>query len=360
MTRKLAIVHDFLNQYGGAEKVLESLHEAFPAAPIFTSVFLPEHLPPVFRAMDVRTSFMQSFPLLKGHYKKFLPFYPGAIESLDLSGFDMVLSSSSAFAKGARAPAGVPHLCYCYTPMRFVWTPEDYFEKERIFGPARAFMPYILRRLKKWDLSTTSRVHRFISISRHIQARIRACWNRPSEVVYPPVDVEAFPISPEDDGYYLTVSRLNAHKRVDLAIQAMNRLKKPLVVVGWGGHEKRLKALAGPTVRFLGSVSQETLVRVVARCRAFIHPGEEDFGIAPVEAMACGKPVIAYGAGGVLETVVDGETGLFFREQSVESLADAVLRFERTSFDPARIRRGAEAFDKEVFKRRVRDIVAAC
>ncbi|MFY9270942.1 MAG: glycosyltransferase [Candidatus Manganitrophaceae bacterium] len=354
---KIAIVHDYLNQYGGAEKVVEVLHELYPDAPIFTSIFLPKHLPPHFSTFDIRPSFMQRLPFLDRHFKKYLLLYPSAIERFDLKGFDLVLSSSSAFAKGARPPQGVRHICYCYSPMRFAWDLKTYIEKEQIHSFYKLFLPWTVSRLKNWDIGTLNRVDHFIGISRHIRQKIKMIYQRDADVIYPPVDLSQFFISSTHDDYFLIVSRLNAYKRIDIAIEAFNQLSWPLLIIGKGPQEDTLKKKAKKNVVFLGEVSQRDLPRYLSRCRAFIFPGEEDFGIAPVEAMASGRPVIAYGRGGALETVVDGLTGTFFKRQTTEDLIDAIHRFEKMSFDPQNIRRHAEQFDKEVFKEKIKSYV---
>jgi glycosyltransferase involved in cell wall biosynthesis len=356
---KVAIVHDFLNQYGGAERTLESIHRVFPEAPVFTTFFLPESLPPVFSRMDVRTSFMQRLPFLRRHFKKYLPLYPLAVRSLDLSGFELILSSSSAFAKGVRIPPGGVHVCYCYTPMRFAWDPRSYLSRERMLGVVKAVLSPLLAWLRRWDLESAPEVDHFLAISEHIRDRIGRAYGRPSEVIPPPVDVGAIPFSGEKGDYYLVLSRLNAYKRIDLAVEACNRMGAPLVVAGEGAYGDALRRMAGPTVRFTGWVSDAERGRLLAGCRAFLFPGEEDFGIAPVEAMAAGRPVVAYGAGGALETVVDGETGLFFREQTADSLVEALRRFEGASWDARACRDRALIFDKPVFEKNFKDRVLA-
>lgn len=354
---KLAIIHDFLNQYGGAEIVVETLHEIFPDAPIYTSIFLPQHLPLIFSKMDIRSSFMQRLPFLDRHFKKYLPLYPIAMEHFDLRGYDVVLSSSSAFAKGVRVPKGACHICYCYTPMRFVWETESYLVHEGLNPFYKTILPPILLHLKNWDLNTIDRVRHYIGISRHICRKIEKLYQRRADLIYPPVDLFRLSISEKHDDYFLVVSRLNAYKRIDLVIDAFNRLSLPLIVIGTGPHEAKLKKMAKKNITFLGRVSEEDLVRYLSNCRAFIFPGQEDFGIAPVEAMASGRPVIAYGQGGALETVVEGITGIFFKRQTAEDLIEAVHRFEKMEFDPQEIRRHAQQFDKEIFKKKIRSYV---
>lgn len=354
---KIAIVHDFLNQYGGAERALDALHEAFPEAPIFTSFFLPENFPACFSEWDVRTSFMQGLPFLRNHFKKYLPLYPLAFRRFDLTGFDVILSSSSAFAKGISVPVGTRHVCYCYSPMRFVWDRDRYFEKESIPFFLKPPLSFVLEKLRQWDLKTNDSVDRFIGISEHIRQRIHSCYGRDAAVLYPPVEVDAFDFSDQPGDYYLIVSRLNPYKRIELAIEACERMGRPLKIVGKGPFEPFLRRVAGPNTEFLGGVSFQELKGLLMGARAFIFPGEEDFGIAPVEAMAAGRPVIALAAGGALETVVEGETGIFFKTPTVDCLSEAFLRFEGMTFDSARIRRQAERFNRSTFLNGIRHLV---
>jgi len=350
---KVAIVHDYLNQHGGAENVVEAFHEMFPDAPIFTSIFQPEKLAPSFAAMDVRPSFMQKLPFLDPHFKKYLLLYPRAIESFDLRGYDMILSSSSAFAKGARVPPGACHVSYCYTPMRFVWERSSYLENENIPAVVRVVLPAALGYLKRWDLASSEGVHRFVAISEFIRARVRRAYGRDADVIYPPVDVENFKPSAAVDDYFLVVSRLNPYKKIDVVIDAFNRNGRRLLIAGTGPHEAALKRQARKNVEFLGRVPRESLAGYFSRCRAFIFPGVEDFGIAPVEAMAAGRPVAAYAGGGALETVEDGVTGVFFNAPTPEALQEALDRLERLDFDPRRARARAEQFSKDVFKKNI-------
>lgn len=354
---KIAIVHDYLNQYGGAERTLDALHEAFPDAPIFTSIFLPEQFPSHFSQWDVRTSFMQGLPFLRNHFKKYLPLYPLAFRRFDLTGFDVILSSSSAFAKGVSVPDGARHICYCYSPMRFVWDRDRYFEKESIPFFLKPPLSFALERLKWWDLKTNEGVDHFVGISEHIRQRIRTCYGRDADVLYPPVEVETFDYSDRPGDYYLIVSRLNPYKRIELAIEACERTGRRLKIVGKGPFELILRQMAGPRTEFLGGVSFQELKSLLVGARAFIFPGEEDFGIAPVEAMAAGRPVIALAAGGALETVVEGKTGLFFESPTVDCLSKALIRFERMTFDPAVIRRHAERFNRAAFVNGIRQLI---
>lgn len=280
------------------------------------------------------------------------------MERFDLRGYDVILSSSSAFAKGIRVPKGVRHVCYCYTPMRFVWEAESYLAKEGLNPLYKIILPGALSYLKRWDLATAARVDRFIGISKHICDRIERVYRRRADLIYPPVDLARFSISDRLENYFLIVSRLNPYKRIDLVVEAFNRLGLPLLIIGSGPHEAVLRKQAKKNITFLGRVSEEALATYLSGCRAFLFPGEEDFGIAPVEAMASGRPVIAYGRGGALETVLEGVTGLFFQKQSPEDLIDAVRRFESMEFDPQKIRAHAGQFGQEIFKAKMRSYLS--
>jgi glycosyltransferase involved in cell wall biosynthesis len=348
---KLAIVHDYLNQYGGAERVLEKLHELFPEAPVYTSIYDPLTMPDDYRRWDIRTSFMQRFPGVMRHHQTFLPFYPLAFESFDLSEYDLVISNSSAWCKGVHTPPSTLHLCYCLTPMRWVWNYREYVQRERFGRPIRMALPLMMNWLRLWDRVTADTVDQFATISRTVAARVGKYYRRDSTVIHPPVDTASFHTSEDHDDYFLVVSRLIPYKRIDLVVDAFNRLGLPLVIIGDGRDRPALQARAGDNIRFLGKVSDEEARRLYARCRAFLFPGEEDFGITPVEAQASGRPVIAYAGGGALDTVVDGVTGKLFYPQTVEALVDAVTSFNDADYDPAAIRRNAERFDTACFKR---------
>ncbi len=357
---KLAIVHDFLNQYGGAERVVETLHEVFPDAPIYTSIFLPRNMPDTFKEMDIRTSFMQKLPFLDKHFRKYFLVYPLAFRSFDFSGYDLILSSSSAYAKGIKVPKGVLHICYCYTPARFIWRYDQYIEKEKASMMVKRIISFLTTSLlKKWDITTSKNVDYFIAICENIKNRIEMAYNRDSEVIYPPVETSKFSISDKIEDYFLVVSRLNAYKRIDIVIEAFNKLKIPLRIIGDGPHRKYLQNLAGPNIEFLGKLSAKDLNESYNRCQALIFPGEEDFGIVPVEAQACRRPVIAYAAGGALETVIEGVSGVFFKEQTVEALSEAIKKFDRIkdSLAPKKIREEAIRFDKEIFKKKIKAFI---
>ncbi len=357
---KIAIIHDFLNQYGGAEKVVEVLNELFPEAPIYTIIYDRDIMPANFEKMDIRTSYMQKIPGISKHFKKYLLFYPKAVESFNLKEYDLVISSSSSFAKGAITNQNTCHVCYCYTPMRFVWDYEHYIEKENFNRIILKLLPSVIRRLKKWDLMSTHRVNCFVAISNHIKERIKKSYNREAEVIYPPVEVKEFKISDSHDDYFLIVSRLNAYKNIDLVIEAFNVLGLKLKIVGTGPYRNVLENIKkSKNIEFLGRLSNEELRKIYSRCRAYIFPGTEDFGISPVEAQASGRPVIAYAAGGALETVVEGITGLFFNENTIESFIKTIKNFLiiEDNFNPTKIRENASRFDQEVFKNQMKNLI---
>jgi len=355
---RVAIVCSWLNQYGGAERVLEVVHEMYPQAPVYTSIYWPQALPERYRAWDIRPSPLNRLPLIQRHHQPFLPLYPWAFETMRLEGYDLVLSVTSAFAHGVRVGPGATHLCYCLTPARFLWDYSSYARREQLGPAARALLPLVLGPLRTWDARAARRVHHFVAISQAVQARIARHYGRPAHIIYPPVDTGAFEVSHEVDDYYLVLGRLVPYRRIDLAVEAFNRLRLPLVIAGEGRDRAALERLAGPTVRFLGRVSDAERKRLLSHCRAFLWPGEEDFGIAPLEANASGRPVIAYAAGGALETVVEGVTGAFFREQTADALADAVAAFDAARYDPAALRRHAERFDVAHFKAELARFVA--
>jgi glycosyltransferase involved in cell wall biosynthesis len=358
---RVALVHDYLNQMGGAERVLMAFHEIFPDAPIYTSIYDPQRVDPAFQHMDIRTSFMQKLPLVKKHHQPFLPLYPFAMETLDLRGYDLVLSSSSAFAKGVITKPQTLHICYCHTPMRWCWNYEEYVEREQLGKMARRVLPFLITGLRMWDQTTAMRVDHFIANSPVVAERIQKYYRRDAVVIPPPVEVSRFPFDPATqlEKYFLIVSRLIPYKRIDLAIEACNRLQLPLVIIGGGRDEERLRKLAGPTILFLGRLSDQEVVNYYTHCQALLFPGEEDFGITPLEAQASGRPVIAYGAGGALASIVDGVTGMFFRDQTVESLVETLATFHEQQFNPHIIRNHALEFDMPRFHRRILQFVAA-
>lgn len=358
---KVALVHDYLNQMGGAERVVMALHEIFPDAPIYTSIYDPQRVDPAFQKMDIRTSFMQKLPMVTKHHQPYLPFYPFAMEKLDLRGYDLVLSSSSAFGKGVITRPETMHICYCHTPMRWCWNYDEYVEREQLGKAARSVLPFLITGLRVWDQTSAMRVDHFIANSPVVAERIQKYYRRDAVVIPPPVEASRFPFDPtiEPEDYFLVISRLVPYKRIDLAIKACNKLRLPLLISGNGRDLEQLQKLAGPTIRFLGRLSDEQVVHYFTHCRAFLFPGEEDFGITPLEAQACGRPVIAYGAGGALASIVDGVTGKFFSEQTVDSLAEALATFDEHAFDPGVIRNHALEFDTPRFQRRILQFIEA-
>jgi len=339
--------------------VLEVVHAMYPEAPVYTSIFRPGALPPAYRDWDVRPSFLNRFPLIRQHQQWFLPLYPYAFEQFDFSNYDLVLSITSAFAHGIITNPKTLHLCYCLTPARFLWDYHSYVAREGLGRLVQLILPLFLCYLRLWDRLAADRVDHFLAISRVVQQRIRKFYHRHAEVIHPPVDVQRFPLSSGHGDYFLIISRLVPYKRIDLAVKAFSQLGLPLLIIGAGRDRKALEAMAAPNVRFLGHLSDEERGRYLAGCRAFIFPGEEDFGIAPLEAQAAGRPVIAYAGGGALESVIEGTTGLFFAEPTPESLAEVVAHFDDARFDPATIREHALRFDRAVFQSKFIDFVRA-
>jgi glycosyltransferase involved in cell wall biosynthesis len=355
---RVVLVHDWLTGMRGGEKCLEVLCRHWPHARLFTLLHRPGSVSPAIEALPRRTSFLHRLPGAVRHYRYLLPLMPLAVEAWRLPRCDLVVSFSHCVAKGARPPRDVPHVCYCFTPMRYAWHLRDaYFGPERLRGVKARATGRLLAWLRGWDRRTADRVSHFLAISRAVQQRIAECYGRESTVLYPPVDTDFYapaPVPRED--YYLAVSAFAPYKRLDLAVAACNRLRRPLVVIGTGQDAARLHALAGPTVRFLGWQPDAVIRDHLRRCRALLFPGEEDFGIVPVEAQACGAPVVAFGKGGATETVVPpgrraAPTGLWFEEQTVECLAEALQTLERTAdaFDPAAARRQALRFNAARF-----------
>ena len=356
---RVAIVHDYLAQAGGAERVVEAMHDIWPDAPIYTSIYDPEATLPSFKTMDIRTSFLQKWARREKIHKFALPFYPAAFEQFDMSGYDVVLSSTTGFAKGVITGPETCHICYCHTPARFAWRYHEYIARGGYGKTTRRILPWLVHRLRSWDYNSAQRVDSFVANSFNTARRIHKYYGREADVVYAPVDTRRFlPLSNGEHGdYLLVVARLVGYKRVDLAVEACQRLGLPLRVVGTGPDSRKLRVLAGPNTEFLGHCSDTQVAELLANCRAFLFPGEEDFGIAPLEAMASGRPVIAFRAGGALETVVEGETGLFFDQQTPESLMDAVHRLDSLLVYPARLRAHAERFDICAFQSRLKSLV---
>lgn len=354
--KKVAIIHDWLTGMRGGEKCLELFCEIFPQAEIFTLIHLKGKVSKIIESHPIHVSFIQNLPNVEKNYRHYLPLFPSAIENFDMTGFDLVISSSHCVAKGVIPYVGARHVCYCYTPMRYAWDMRhEYFPLKKMGFLKKRLIPIILNYLRVWDISTNSRVDEFIAISEHVGKRIKRNYDKKSSVIYPPVNTKYFTLGKKQDDYYLMVSAFAPYKRVDLAVEAFNRLKFPLVIIGSGQEEKRLKKMANKNIKFLGWLSDEEILQYYKNCRAFIFPGEEDFGITPLEAMSCGKPVVAYKKGGALETIVGyvsgrkGHTGVFFENQTPDDLCEAVLMARKMEFSPERIREHALKFDTDVF-----------
>jgi glycosyltransferase involved in cell wall biosynthesis len=312
--------------------------------------------------MPIQTSLIQHLPFSRTRYRYYLPLFPTAVEHFDMSGYDLVISSNHCVAKGVRTSPGALHICYCHTPMRYIWDLyDDYFGKGRAGMLTRLGMKTFLGYLRKWDVAASKNPHHFIANSHHVKKRIQKLYDREADVIHPPVETSRFTASHHDDGYFLIVSALVPYKKIDLAIQAVNKSGDELVIAGSGPEEQRLRRIAGPTVRFLGWQPDDRVRDLYAKCRALLFPGEEDFGIVPVEAMASGKPVIAFGKGGACETVHESgkvRTGILFKEQTVDSLIDAIQRFKKSAFDPDALHVFARTFDREVYKRQMREYIS--
>lgn len=352
---RVALVHDYLTQFGGAERVLAALHELFPAAPIFCSIADRSALPEISTHWDVRESAIAKLPGAARYHRAMIPVYPALFRRFeaDLREFDIVIVDSSAWAHHVPVASATGLLCYCHSPARFLYGDRDYLEPAAVPPGARQVMHAVFGGLRRADRKAAERVDRFIANSRNVAARIERTYRRHATVIYPPVDLPPprAAIPPED--WFLVVSRLVPHKRVDLAIQACTRYGIPLKVVGAGRSEAELRAMAGPTVEFLGRVEDADMHDLMTRCKGFILPGSEDFGISAVEAQAAGRPVIAFGGGGARESVVPGETGLFFAERTAESLVTTLRVFDTIDWSPARARTNAERFSKARFQREI-------
>ena len=348
---RVALVHDWLTGMRGGEKCLEVMCELFPDAPIYTLLHVKGAMSPLIESKTIHTSFLQRFPFVEQKYRMYLPLFPFAIEAFDFSDYDLLLSTSHCVAKGAKPRGDTLHLCYCFTPMRYVYEMyDDYFGKGQAGMATRMAMKIVAPLLRAWDKKTADRVHHFVAISEHVRQRIHRHYGREAEVIFPPVDTAKFQASRRDKGYYLIVSALVPYKKVDLAVKAFNKIGKRLIIVGKGPDEEKLRYLAKPNVEFLGWKSDDELALLYAGCTALVFPGEEDFGIVPLEAMASGKAVIAYGKGGALETVQDGLSGVFFYKQTVEALEIAVSKAEQMQFDVENVRNRALRFSRSIYK----------
>ncbi len=354
---KTALIHDHLAQDGGAERVAVALQDIYPESPTYTLVYDKKNSVEV-KQDKIRTSFLQKIPWGVKKYQWFITLMPTATESFNLKEYDLILSSSAIFAKGVITKPEAVHICYCHTPPRFLWTDShDYIKELNQNFLIKSFLPFILTSLRQWDKIAAERVDYFIANSREVQKRIRKYYKRESEIIYPPVQIDKYKIAPRQDDYFLAGGRLVGYKRFDLVVEAFNRLNLPLIIFGDGPLKKKLRAAAKPNIKFVGRVSEEKKAELYSHCQAFINPQLEDFGITAVEAMASGRPVLAYGAGGALETIVPGKTGNFFEEQIWEDIADQVLRFKSQDYNPEEIRKHAKNFDVKIFKQKIQDFV---
>lgn len=362
MVKSIALVHDWLTTIAGAEKVIETIYELYPA-PIFTLVKNEENLKgTIFEKVEIKTSFIQKLPKAKAKYRNYLLFFPFAIEQFDLSEYDVIISSSHAVAKGVLTNSNQLHICYCHTPIRYAWDLYHRYLKEvNLTKGLKGFVAkLILHYIRIWDTTTSNRVDYFIANSKYIAKRIKKVYGREATVIYPPVEVDKFEVYTKKENFYLTASRIVPYKKIDLIVEAFSKMPdRKLVVIGDGPDFEKVKKKARKNIELLGYQPFEILKDYMKRAKAFIFAAEEDFGIIPVEAQACGTPIIAYGKGGTTETVIEGETGLFFKKQSVESLIESIKEFEKKEdrFNCSIIRKNAEKFGKKRFKKEFKDFV---
>ena len=357
---RVAIVHDWLTGMRGGEKVLEALCDLYPAAPIYTLLHNRGSVSSKIESHPIRTSFLQHAPFVKNRYRNYLPFFPRAIERMDLQNFDLVISSSHCVAKGIIPAPSARHVCYCHTPMRYIWSHyNDYFGDHKVGLLKRLTLPAVRDYLCDWDLSSNQRVDRFAANSRNVADRIRKFYGRDSEVIYPPVDVEFYTPEHSDRGpFFLIVSALVPYKRLEIAVDAFNRNGKTLVIVGTGPEYRSLKKNSQPNIQFAGRVEAHELRELYRKAAALLQPGEEDFGINVVESLACHCPVVAYNRGGASETVVEGETGIFFNDLTAQSLAEAVDKISSIRFNKPLMRETAQRFSAARFKEEFQRLIA--
>lgn len=355
---RIALVHDYLTQYGGAERVLEAFGEIWPEAPIFTLAYSKKLTGNKFASREIHTSFLQKIPFVKSNHRAFLFLMPIAAEQLDLSEYDVVLSDSSSYAKGIITKPSTLHICYCHTPLRYAWDDSHKYIRESGYPYIiKKLIPLAINYLRIWDREAAFRVDKFIVNSKFVKRRVKKYYNAESDIIYPPVETDLFEVGNGPDDYFLMVGRFLPYKKFDIAIKAFNKLGWPLKIIGDGPERRKLLRMANRNIEFLGISSNETLRKCYSNCRALIFPQEEDFGIVALEAMASGRPVVAYRGGGALETVKEGITGSFFDEQSSESLIECLKNFDYRSFDKDAVRNHALEFDKEIFKNKIKGFV---
>jgi glycosyltransferase involved in cell wall biosynthesis len=352
---RIAVFQDYLAQSGGAERVTEAILETLPDADLHTTMAAPERLSPNLRQHQITTTWMQSLPAKAKLYRHYFLLYPFAIESAHLEEYDLIVSSCCGYAKGVRRGKHSIHVCYCHNPMRWVWRFPQYVQQENLSWPLKTGLRLMVEGLKQWEMRAAQRPDYFIANSHIVAKRLKAAFGIDATVIEPPIVTKRFKISAETEDYYLVLSRLSAYKRIDLAVEACTRTGRRLVVIGDGPDRERLMAMAGPTVKFVGRQPDAAVSRHASRCRALIFPGEEDFGMAPLEINAAGRPVVAYAAGGATETVIEGRNGVLFDAQTTESLIEGLERLEAQSWDSASIRRYAKRYDIEAFQDRLLD-----
>lgn len=358
---KIAIVHDFLLKLGGAERVVKALSDMFPKAPIYTLLYDEKKVGSVFPKEKIKTSFLQNYPSFIRKRHRFLThMMPRAIEEMDFSEYDVVISSSSAYSHAIITPVETNHICYCHSPMRYAWDWTNEYRKENsISGLKTILYAPLLKSLREWDRVSSDRANLYIANSQNVQGRLKKYYDQNSQIIYPPVDVNRFRAKEGHSNYFLIVSTLTPYKKIDLAIQLFNKLGRQLVIIGDGPQRKYLESIAADNIDFLGFKDDDTVREYMQNCRALIFPGEEDFGITPVEAMACGKPVLAFGKGGCTETVISGKTGEFFFENTVESMEDGLARllYNEKFYKPHTIRRHSMSFSTEEFERKMKHLI---
>ena len=360
---KVALVHDFLVRFGGAERVLKVLSEMYPEAPIFTLFYDEKRVGQFFDKERIRASRLQKLPrFMRKRYRIFVKSFPRLMEEFDFEDYDLVISSNTAYSHGIVTALDTKHLCYCHSPMRYAWDwTNEYREENGVRGLKAALYAPLLKGLREWDMVAADRPDLYVANSENVRGRIRKYYKQEAKVIYPPIDVKRFRVSESHEGYFLILSSLTPYKKIDLAVQLFNKIGRKLVIIGEGPDRARLEEIAGDNIDFLGFKDDDTVREYMENCRALIFPGEEDFGMTPVEAMACGKPVLAYGKGGLTETVISGKTGEFFFEPNVESMEDGLARLlaNERFYRPRAIRRHALQFSRDEFERKMRNAVAA-
>ncbi len=357
--RRIAIVHDYLAQTGGAERVTEAIHQSLPEADLYTTLAVPERISPYLRWLGAKTTWMQALPAKSKYYRHYFLFYPSAVESMRLDEYDLIVSSCCGYAKGVKRGTNAVHVCYCHNPMRWVWRFPEYMERETFSMPMRYALGKMVKILKQWEVRAASRPDYYIANSHIVADRLKAAFGVTATVIEPPIITSRFRISKDIDDYYLILSRLVPYKRLDLAVEVCTRTARNLVIIGDGPDRSRLEKIAGPTVTFLGRLTDDTVSSYASRCRALLYPGEEDLGMAPLEINAAGRPVVAYGAGGATETVIENLNGILFREQTQESLIEALEKLENQTWHPLAIRKNAQRYDIRVFQTRLLNFIEA-